>query len=147
MEQDIPVSIDLPRDLLLTLGRAAGQAGCAPTDYVYRLLSAALDPVTGQTDNALRMALRLALRLATDWPDLQHRLRMSGHVLRALNGAEGELSLCRWPLERPLMPLTALGVSRADLVLRLGADFPPDGDLCRARMAHATLNPHHRRVA
>ncbi len=147
MEQDIPVSVDLPRDLLLTLGRAAGQAGCAPADYLHRLLSAALDPAAGQKEHALHMTLRLALRLATDWPDLQHHLRLSGHVLRALSGAEGELSLCRWPLERPLMPLAALGVSRADLVLRLGADFPPDGDLCRARMAQAMINPHHRRVA
>ncbi len=146
MAQDIPISVDLPRDLLLMLGRAATRAGCAPADYLCGLLTVALKPTPPIPDDPGR-AVRLALCLATDWPDLQHRLRMTGHVLRPLGAQDGELSLCFWPLERPLMPLKALGVSRADLVLRLGADFPPNGDLYRARKAQAVISPYHGRLA
>ncbi len=126
MAQEIPVSVSLPRDLLVMLGRAAGRAGRAPGDYLCSLLAVTLEPTAPMPDETDR-ALRLALRLATDWPDLQHRLRVAGHVLRPLDAPEGELSLCCWPLERPLMPLTALGTSRRALTLRFGLAFPPQG--------------------
>jgi hypothetical protein len=126
MAQNIPIAVELPRDLLLTLGRAAGRAGCAPADYLCHLLAATLEPTAPVPDRTDR-ALRLALRLATDWPDLQHRLRATGHVLRTLGAPDDELSLCCWPLERPLMPLSAFGTSRRALTLRFGLAFPPEG--------------------
>ncbi|MCX8507496.1 MAG: hypothetical protein ORN49_01225 [Rhodobacteraceae bacterium] len=147
MAQDIPVSIDLPRDLLLTLGQMATQFGCAPSDYLCRLLSDLLDPAPAGQGKAVCPALQLALRLAIDWPDLQHRLRRTGHVLRALSDPVGELTLCNWPLEQPVMPLTALGVSRAELARRLGADFPPSGRTVFCHAPHARLGLRPRRRA
>ena len=76
------------------------------------------------------MAVKIALADAHDWPDLQKRLRKAGCVLR-LVGPAGELMLCSWPHERPILPLTALGGSRAMLALRFGGDFPPGGQLSR----------------
>ncbi len=124
MAEDITVTLDLSEDLLLALGRAADRAGPRPTDYLRQLLALALDRpdrMRGRRDEALR----LALGQAADWPDLQRRLRAQGCVLR--DDGAGGLNVCSWPLERVLLPVHSLGTTREALVLRLGADLPPDG--------------------
>jgi len=119
MAQYIPVSLDLPSDLLCALGHAAERVRCAPSDYVWRVLAAHV----GTTPAGPAASVGEALACASDWLDLQRRLRAGGHVLRQRDGA---LMLMSWPLERFLVPLAALGHRTEDLVLRFGAPFPTD---------------------
>lgn len=128
MAEDISVTFALSKDLLGALGRAARDRGTSPSDYLRLLVDLALTgaPMRGGKD----MAVRIALAEARDWPDLQKRLRKAGCVLRRAASAD-ELMLCSWPHERPILPLPALGGSRAMLALRFGVDFPPGGQLSR----------------
>lgn len=123
MAKDQAVELTLTDDLLLALGRAAREARVRPSDYVRAVLEIALDrdgfALPGAEDE-----VRIALHLATDWPDLQRRLRAQGRVLRA--GEGGELFLHSWPAERRLLPLILFGESREGLALRFGIPFPPD---------------------
>ena len=133
MAKDIPVTLDLPEELLCALGHAASRAKCPPSDYLRRALGALLgDRPPGPGD---RVRQALALALAHDWLDLQRQLRASGHVLRFCGG--GGLVLNSWPVERPLMPLAALGYRAEDLVLRFGAAFPTDLPARRRRVVPA----------
>ncbi|MFN6951532.1 MAG: hypothetical protein ACK4NE_02920 [Albidovulum sp.] len=133
------VTIDLPETLLLALGRAARAAGCSPSDYLRAALAAALEPRPARPVSAEGRILH-AVRLAADWVDLQHRLREAGFVLRRVPG-EG-LTLHTWPVERAVLPLSALGFGETDLTLRFGVGFPADAPhgagRCRAdRQARA----------
>lgn len=125
MAQDRPVTLALDTDMLVALGRAARAAGASPSDYVRACLARALADKAGSAE----AALRLALAQAEGWVDLQGRLRRAGFVLRqgVDGGADGGLTVHSWPRERPLMPLSALGISTAALTLRYGAVFPPSG--------------------
>jgi hypothetical protein len=117
------VTIDLPEALLLALGQAARAAGCPPSDYLRAVLRGALD----RTPARLRPeeeVIRRAVNLAADWVELQHRLRGAGFVLR--RAPDGALAVHSWPVERPLLPLAALGLGEADLTLRFAAGFPAD---------------------
>lgn len=122
MSKEIAVTLRLNDDLLRALGRAAARAGASPTDYLRALLAQALDSDAAAPDQTIR----LALALARDWPDLQSRLRRAGFALRRAPDSR-DLLLCRWPLMQALIPLARLGVSVEGLVLRFGADLPPDG--------------------
>jgi hypothetical protein len=144
MAKDIPVTLDLPEELLLALGRAARRCGRRPSDHLRLLLQSVLEtagPAPARRDEAVR----LALAAAADWPDLQRRLRALGCVLRP--GPGGGLKLCSWPRERPILPLTAFGASREALVLRFGSDFPPCGAPAIRRPASVPPAFRTRRVA
>lgn len=117
------VSIDLPDVLLLALGKAARAAGCSPSDYLRAVLRGALDRTPARLRPEGEEVLRAA-HLASGWVELQRRLRGTGVVLR--RAPEGGLAVHSWPLESALMPLKALGLSEADLVLRYGAAFPAE---------------------
>jgi hypothetical protein len=122
MAKDIPVTLDLSPDVLLALGRAAERCGRRPGDHLALLLRSALEmscPTRGRRDEEVHCALATA----HDWPNLQHRLRALGYVLRL--GADSELRLCSWPRERPILPLSVFGTSREALAMRFGRDFPP----------------------
>jgi len=117
------VTVDLPEALLLALGQAARAAGCPPSDYLCAVLRGALD----RTAARLRPEadrIRLAVDLSDGWVGLQRRLRAAGFVLR--RAPEGGLAVHSWPIERPILPLQALGLGEADLTLRFGARFPAD---------------------
>ncbi|WP_347312330.1 hypothetical protein [Defluviimonas sp. SAOS-178_SWC] len=123
MDRTHAVMIDLPEALLIALGQAARNAGCDPSDYVRATLRSALD----QTPARLRAedeVIRHAVHLASDWFDLQRRLRASGYVFR--RAPEGGLAIHSWPLDRPLMRIEQLGLSHAGLVLKFRAPFPGD---------------------
>lgn len=122
------ISLELADDLLLAIGQAARASGVSPSLYVQSLLCTALD--RGSTRIRARAdELRLALLLATDWLDLQRRLRASGHVLRLSDA--GDLMVHSWPQNRAILPIEGLGHSLADLCLRFAAAFP--GELPRSR--------------
>lgn len=123
MAKPITVTFDLSKDLLLALGQAAKVAQSNPSDYLRAVLRSALESSPAR----LRAAdddIRLAIALASDWLDLQQRLRGAGYVLRLSSG--GELSLHSWPRDRLILPLMGIGHSLAGLVLRFGAAFPGD---------------------
>jgi hypothetical protein len=123
MARLITVSLELPDDLLLALGRAARAAGCGPSAYLGAALAAALE-----RPERFVAAERVgqALSRAKCWLDLQRRLRAEGFVLRLI-GEEERLWLCLWPENRPLFEAGDLGVDLAGLCLRFRADFPGRG--------------------
>lgn len=129
MDEEIAVTLTLSQDLLRALGRAAARSHLGPTDYLRQLMGQAL----GAGARApIEERVRLAFALSCSWSDLQHRLREAGFVLRPDPGT-GELQLCSWPVERPIMPLPQLGLNAAGLALRFGSAFPPDGRQLAAR--------------
>lgn len=121
MQKPMSVAIELPPALILAVGRAARAAGLSPTDYVAAVLSAAVDRTPlrplGSAD-----IVRQAVLAATDWLDLQHRLRRTGYVLRRDDA--GDLMLHDWPFNRPLLPMADLGHSMAALMLQFQVPFP-----------------------
>lgn len=141
MAKDISVTLDLPEDLLRALGHGARCAGCRPSDYLLRALTAYL----AATADHPATSVRQALDLAHDWLDLQSRLRACGHVLR--RGGNAGLVLNSWPLERALMPLAALGYRPEDLVLRFGAAFPADLPASRRQLSKVIGHRLSRRAA
>lgn len=115
------VELDLPDDILLALGRAAGTAGCLPSELALGLLRDAL--IRGPTNVHRPEALVAdAVRLAKGWLDLQARLRRAGFVLRA--SAAAGLWLHTWPDDRALCPAADAGMALDALTLRFGAPFP-----------------------
>jgi hypothetical protein len=123
MERSISVELDLPPALLLALGRAARRAGLTPSDYVASVLAAAVEradfPPIGTAD-----VVQQALMAASDWLDLQCRLRRAGYVLR--RDPAGDLMLHDWPLNRPLLPMADLGHGMAGLTVQFQAPFPAE---------------------
>lgn len=69
----------------------------------------------------LRARLAGDLAHASDWGDLQRRLRARGYVLRA---AGGGLALHDWPGNRRLCKASDLGFSYSRLMSRFRAPFP-----------------------
>lgn len=118
-----PITIDLPDDLLLAIGRASRVGGVSPTDFVVDTLAAALGAAgvaaLTRRDTALVSAL---FDGAIGWLDLQTRLRGAGYVLRP--GGTGCLALHSWPIERFLAPVEVLGHSLASLSARFRSPFP-----------------------
>ncbi|MFZ1662497.1 MAG: hypothetical protein WAT77_11105 [Paracoccaceae bacterium] len=117
MVKDVPVSVDLPDDLLLALGRLARDHGTMPSDELRAILRAALFPPP-----TVVQRLAFICRDATGWVELQHLLRAEGFVLRLFGGQE--LQLCTWPAIRPLMPAAEAGFEQLELTLRYGRMFP-----------------------
>ena len=123
MPKLLPVAIDLPVPLILALGQAARTAGQAPSDFLTLLIAEALDRC-GASPPATADIVRHAVQMAADWLDLQRRLRRAGFVLR--QHEEGQLWLHDWPMNRPLLPLAALGHTLATLTLAFRAPFPAE---------------------
>lgn len=117
------VTIELSDALLLALGRAARAAGCSPSDYLRAVLRGALDRTPARLRSEAEEILQ-AVHLSQDWVDLQRRLRAQGLVLRRT--ADGGLAVHTWPVERAILPLSAIGPGEADLTLRFGRAFPTD---------------------
>ena len=130
MTQDLSVSVDLPEDVLAALGNAADAAGCRPSDYLNAVLRVFLAD-TPSRGGGQDEVIRTAIHGATDWLDLQRRLRSKGYVLRRV--PEGGLAVHTWPRDRAILRIEDLGYSLAGLVLKFGAAFP--GDLSAARRA------------
>lgn len=130
MTQHHSLSVDLPDDILAALGNAADAAGCHPSDYLNAVLRVFLTDApsraTGQDE-----VIRSAIHGATDWPDLQRRLRAKGYVLR--RAPDGGLAIQTWPRGRAILRIEDLGYSHAGLVLKFGGAFP--GDIAGARRA------------
>lgn len=130
MARHIPVTVELSKDMLLALGRAARCVRATPSDYLRAVLRTALEgsPVRLRgTDDGVR----LAITLASDWLDLQSRLRAANYVLR-LSDEQG-LRVHSWPRNQMILPIEDIGHSLAGLTLRFGAPFP--GDVAPQRRA------------
>ncbi len=138
------VTVALPEALLLALGRAARAAGCSPSDYLRAVLRGALDRTAARFRPESEVIL-CAVELSTDWVELQRRLRAAGFVLR--RAPEGGLAVHSWPVERAILPLGALGVGEADLMLRYGSRFPvgaPGPTALPGAAPQGGRNPRHR---
>ncbi|WP_157617147.1 CopG family transcriptional regulator [Thioclava pacifica] len=128
MKQHRLVSLRLPLDLIDQIGREAHALGLSPAEMARQALRRGLAPEPEEVGEAAptmlpeMVAVHEALDRASDWLDLQKRLRRAGFVLRA--GTRGAISLHDWPANRFLMPLDELGTSPAELVLRYRAPFP-----------------------
>ncbi len=123
MARHIPVTVEFSKDTLLALGRAAQFARTTPSDYLRAVLRTALE----RSPVRLRGAddvIRLAIVLASDWLDLQSRLRAANYVLRLSD--ERGLCVHSWPRNQVILPIEDIGHSLADLTLRFGAPFPGD---------------------
>ena len=120
MAKDVPVSVELPDDLLLALGHAARKVCCTPSAYLKAALTAALQEGAGRMPPSSR-SIALALELSRDWVDLQSRLRAQGLVLRLRSG---EFWLCDWPFNNQVIPAADAGLALVDLVARFQAPFP-----------------------
>jgi len=117
MAKDVPVSVSLSDTLLLALGRLAHARGTRPSDELDAILRAVLlTPLT------VEQRLANIGREASDWVELQHRLRIEGFALRI--HAEQGLQLCTWPKIRPLMPAAEAGLDLLELTLRFKTRFP-----------------------
>lgn len=130
MTQMRSLSVDLPDDVLAALGNAADAAGCPPSDYLHAVLRVVLAdaPACATGEEAV---IRTAIHRASDWLELQRRLREKGYVLRRI--PEGGLAVHTWPRDKAILRLDDLGYSLAGLVLKFGATFP--GDVSGARRA------------
>ncbi|MEZ5910929.1 MAG: hypothetical protein R3D84_00855 [Paracoccaceae bacterium] len=133
-------SVELAPALLGDLLDAAEARGQSAADFIRAAIADAVapkppNPAPDNPAGAERLApLVDALACATDWFDMQSRLRGLGYVLR--RDCDGRLVLCSWPLERALMPVSKLGHSAEALSLRFGAPFP-DSRLAKAQPARA----------
>lgn len=133
MTQHHSVSVDLPEDVLAALGNAADAAECRPSDYLNALLRVVLANTPSRASRQ-EQVIRTAIHKASDWLDLQQRLRSNGYVLRRLPG--GDLAIHAWPRDRAILRIEDLGYSLAGLVLKFGAAFPFNlGDTRRARLS------------
>lgn len=123
MARHIPVTVEFSKDTLLALGRAAQSVRATPSDYLRAVLRTALErsPVRlrGADDR-----VRLAITLASDWLDLQSRLRAENYVLR-LSDEQG-LRVHSWPRNKMILPIEDIGHSLAGLTMRFAAPFPGD---------------------
>ena len=128
MAARIPVTFELSKDMLLALGQAADAAQTNPSDYLRAVLRTALQSSPVRLRGA-ESDIRLAIALASDWLDLQGRLRAAGYVLR-LSDDTG-LYLHSWPRNQMILPIKDIGHSLAGLMLRFSAPFP--GDIPPAR--------------
>jgi hypothetical protein len=123
MDRDRLVTLRLPESLLLALGRTARLRGMAAADLVRAILAEGAGQTAGVLpDRPLRAPLAEEFASATDWVDLQSRLRRRGFALRC--SADGGLALHDWPGDRHLVPLSRLGQDEAALTLRFRGPFP-----------------------
>lgn len=116
------VSLRLPDDLIDALDRAGRAQGRSPAELVRGLLEAMFLTAPQAVASSDLMRVHAALGAARGWLDLQTRLRAAGFVLRLSEAAE--LALHAWPLDRPLVPIEALGTSLPALCIRFHAPFP-----------------------
>lgn len=130
------LSVDLPDDVLAALGNAADAAGCQPSDYLHAVLRVVLTDAPARATGEEEV-IRTAIHRASDWLDLQRRLRSKGYVLRRV--ADGGLAVHTWPRDKAIRRLDDLGYSLAGLVLKYGATFP--GDISGARRARVVGPP------
>ena len=124
------LTLRMPLKLLNKANRAARAADQTLAEFLRQAILTQLEeaPKVPPTVVDKRKALAQAFEDSVTWPGLQARLRKLGYVLRASRRGEGAgrgpLVLCTWPEEKPLVPLTRLGLSREDLTLKFASQFP-----------------------
>ncbi|MGR3796163.1 hypothetical protein [Vannielia sp. SX4] len=124
------LTLRMPLKLLNKANRAARAADQTLAEFLRQAILSQLGeaPKVPPAVVDKRRALAQAIEDSVTWPGLQARLRKLGYVLRAPgeNGRTGQppLILCTWPEEKPLVPLTRLGVSREDLTIKFASHFP-----------------------
>jgi hypothetical protein len=128
MRHERSITFRLPEMLFASAERAARAEELSTADFIRAALAERVsDAEGGGPDGAvavIRRALRRNFDEAGDWVGLQTRLRAKRLVLREI---EGELWLHTWPVERRLLPLVRLGVTREELTLHYRTAFPPHG--------------------
>ncbi|MCB1390875.1 MAG: hypothetical protein H6898_17270 [Rhodobacter sp.] len=124
------VSLDLDAHTLAALQKIAAEEGCGAADLIREAIRRDLfrrsrAKTTERADERLVAPLRALLAddlaYASDWHDLQARLRRKGY---ALNESGGGLALFRFPEGQKLAKASDLGYSYARLMQRFGAPFP-----------------------
>ncbi|WP_213547545.1 hypothetical protein [Vannielia litorea] len=124
------LTLRMPLKLLNKANRAARAADQTLAEFLREAILSQIEeaPKVPPAVVDKRRALSQAIEDSVTWPGLQARLRKLGYVLRAPgeNGRTGQppLLLCTWPEEKPLVPLTRLGVSREDLTIKFASQFP-----------------------
>lgn len=127
MARDRTVTLRIPEDTFLAAVRAARAEEQSLADLMRAALSQHLAEMGGAPEDpvvALRRDLRRIFAAASDWVDLQRRLRATGFVLR---DRDGTLWLCAWPRERALAPLARFGTTPEELSALFRAPFPAYG--------------------
>lgn len=59
---------------------------------------------------------------ATDWDDLEERLKHNGYFLRAVGR---EMTLCKWPSGTKICSAARLGISYSRMMRRIGTTIQP----------------------
>ncbi|MDF1872358.1 hypothetical protein [Vannielia sp.] len=125
------LTLRMPLKLLNKANRAARAADQTLAEFLRQAILTRLDeaPKVPPTVVDKRRALAAAFEDSVTWPGLQARLRKLGYVLRSPKEREGStarapLVLCTWPIEKPLVPLARLGLTREDLTLKFASQFP-----------------------
>lgn len=128
MNQERSVTIRMPEDLLSSALRAASVEDMSAADLIRTALADRVAELKGEGKRdpvgVIRRALRRDFSQANDWVDLQQRLRRQKLILREV---ENEIWLFTWPVEKKLLPLTRLGLTREDLTLLYRTPFPKHG--------------------
>ncbi|MCO6383642.1 hypothetical protein GTH22_12980 [Oceanicola sp. 502str15] len=139
------LTLRMPLKLLNKANRAARAADQTLAEFLRQAILSQLSEAPRVPPAVVdkRRALAKAIEDSVTWPGLQARLRKLGYVLRAPgdNGRTGQppLILSSWPEEKPLVPLTRLGVSREDLTIKFASHFP--GKPMERRPAEAPRSP------
>ena len=120
------ITLQIPEALYCAALRTACKESLTPAELVRDALAQRVAN-QGRLDRAvenMRTSLSHEFETASDWLDLQRRLRAQDCVIRRHTG---ELWLCSWPWERRLVRLERLGSPEAELALRFHARFPAHG--------------------
>jgi hypothetical protein len=132
------ITFRIPEPLFTSAVRAARAEEMTASEFIRAAVAERVAEFDDQSNrdaaSTLRRGLRRDFTEARDWVDLQHRLRERGFVLRDRNG---ELALMSWPVERRLMPLARLGLTRDELTILYRAPFPAHGPGASAHGARA----------
>lgn len=124
------LTLRMPLKLLNKANRAARAADQSLAEFLRQAILSRIEDAPRVPPAVVdkRQTLADAIEASVTWPGLQARLRKLGYVLRSpkADGGTGrsELMLCAWPEERPLVPLSRLGITREDLTLKFASQFP-----------------------
>ncbi len=142
MAKDQTVTFRIPQALLSSTMRAARVEDMTAGEFIRTAVADRVAELGGAGHRdpvgTLRRALRRDFSSAKDWLDLQRRLREQKFVLREVSG---EVWLHTWPIERRLVPLARMGVTREELVLLYRAPFPAHAPVTMATASKRVAMP------
>ena len=133
MTQDRLVTLRLSTNLIATIEAEARRREISAAQMIRLALADGLrrrgpdDPPRGGNYLSRPSLIAATFDAASDWLDLQRRLRAEGLVLRQSDeswGAEARIALHDWPGNHFLMWLDETGQSLAELTMRFRAPFP-----------------------